>query len=67
MGTLVAIGVGCYFYVSSVNAERNATKARIEATNAILKRAYEINKLQIETLDDAKAKNYTVVCSKQDA
>lgn len=67
VGALVAIGIGCYFYVSSVNAERNATKARIEATNAILKRAFEINKRQIETLDDAKAKGYTVECSKQDA
>lgn len=67
MGGLVALGIGCFFYASSVNAEREARKARIDATNAILKRAYEINKLQIETLEDAKAKNFTVVCSKQDA
>lgn len=67
MGGLVALGIGCFFYASSVNAERVARKARIDATNAILKRAFEINKLQIETLEDAKAKNFTVVCSKQDA
>ena len=66
-GTLVALAIGCYFYASGVNAEREARKARIDATNAILKRAYEINKHQIETLEDAKVKNYTVVCSKQDA
>jgi len=67
LGSLVALGIGCFFYVSSVNAERNARKAKIDATNAILKRASEINKMQIETMDDAKAKNYTVVCSKEDA
>ena len=67
IGGLVALGIGCFFYASSVNAEREARKARIDATNAILKRAFEINKLQIETLEDAKAKNFTVVCSKQDA
>ena len=67
LGSLVAMGIGCFFYVSSVNAERNARKAKIEATNAILRRAHEINKMQIETMDDAKAKNYTVVCTKEDA
>ncbi|MBQ8479234.1 MAG: hypothetical protein IJ503_02480 [Akkermansia sp.] len=67
LAALVALGVGCFFYVSQVNAERNAQKARIDATNAILKRAFEINKQQIETMADAQAKGYTVVCSKQDA
>ena len=67
LAALVALGVGCFFYVSQVNAERNAQKARIDATNAILKRAFEINKQQIETMADAQAKGYTVVCSKADA
>lgn len=67
LGSLVALGIGCFIYVKNVNAERNARKAKIEATNAILKRAFEINKMQIETMDDAKAKNFTVVCSKEDA
>ena len=67
LAALVALGAGCFFYVGQVNAERNAQKARIDATNAILKRAFEINKQQIETMADAQAKGYTVVCSKEDA
>ncbi|MBR5894613.1 MAG: hypothetical protein IKZ13_03615 [Akkermansia sp.] len=67
LGSLVALSIGCSVYVQNVNAERNARKAKIDATNAILKRAHEINKNQIETMDDARRKNFTVECSKEDA
>ena len=67
LGALVALGIGCSIYVTKENAKSRARKAKIDATNAILKRASEINKNQIETMADAKAKGYTVVCSKEDA
>ncbi len=67
IGLLVAIGAGCFAYVSKSNAEQAAIKARVDATNAILQRAAEINKLQIETYADAQAKGVDVKCSKEDA
>lgn len=60
IGALVAIAAGCFAYVSKSNAEQ-------AATNAILQRAAEINKLQIETYADAQAKGVDVKCSKEDA
>ncbi|MBR3926114.1 MAG: hypothetical protein IKJ58_05055 [Akkermansia sp.] len=67
LGLFAAMGIGCYFYVSGENEKRGAQKARIDATNAILQRAVEINKHQIETLQDARAKGVNVVCSIDDA
>ncbi len=67
LGLFVAMGIGCYFYVSGENEKRGAQKARIAATNAILQRAVEINRHQIETLQDARAKGINVVCSRADA
>ncbi|MBR2125441.1 MAG: hypothetical protein IJ943_01755 [Akkermansia sp.] len=67
IGALVAIAAGCFAYVSKSNAEQAVIKARVDATNAILQRAAEINKLQIETYADAQAKGVDVKCSKEDA
>ncbi|MBR5886746.1 MAG: hypothetical protein IKZ07_00895 [Akkermansia sp.] len=67
IAALVVVAAGCFTYISKENAKREATKARVEATNAILKRAFEINKQQIETYADAQAKGVDVQCSKEDA
>lgn len=67
LASLLVVGAGCFTYITKENAKREATKARVEATNAILKRAFEINKQQIETYADAQAKGVDVQCSKEDA
>jgi len=67
VGSLVALAVGCTIYVLDNRAEAAARKAEIDACNAILKRAYAINKQGVETLQQAQDKNVDITCSKADA
>ena len=63
---VVFIGV-CTTIVIQHNAEQDAKRARNEKIMAVLRRAREINRLEINTLADARAKKVDVKCSKQEA
>lgn len=67
VGSIVALAIGCTIYVLDNRAEAAARKAEIDACNAILKRAYAINRQGVETLQQAKDKNVDITCSKADA
>ena len=64
---LVVVMCVCGALVIQHNAKLDARKAENAKIMKILNRAREINKHNVETLADAKAKNIDVRCSKQDA
>lgn len=57
----------CGYFIVKQNAENAATRERNARIMGILGRAREINKLQIESLADAKKKNVEIKCSKKEA
>lgn len=63
---LVFAGI-CGYFIVKQNAENAAMRERNARIMGILGRAREINKLQIESLADAKKKNVDIKCSKKEA
>ena len=66
-GILLVMAIGGYFMVKSSEDTNAAIKAKREAAKVVLYRAIEINQKEIFTLEDAKNKGVTIVCSPEDA
>ncbi len=66
-GVLVVFAGFCGYLVVKQNAENAAMRERNARIMGILSRAREINKLQIESLAEARKKNVNVKCSKKEA
>lgn len=67
VGGLVVIAGVCGSIVIQSRAEAEAKLAHQDYVNKLLRRAQDINKKGIETMDDARAKNVDIVCSRSDA
>lgn len=66
-GILLVLAIVGKFIVSSSEDAAAAVQAKRDAAAAVLNRAIEIVQKEINTLDDAKAQNVTIKCSKEDA
>lgn len=67
VGGLIVIAGVCGSVVVQSRAEAEAKLAHQDYVNKLLRRAQDINKKGIETMDDARAKNVDIVCSRSDA
>jgi len=67
VGGLIVIAGVCGSIVVQSQAEAKAKLEHQEYVNKLLRRAQDINQKGIETMDDARAKNVDIVCSKSDA
>ncbi|MFI3244008.1 MAG: hypothetical protein R3Y56_07140 [Akkermansia sp.] len=66
-GALLLLGGGAAYYVSSVNATKEAYAKNVAETNRLLRQAGNINKAGAETLADVEKKGIKLDCSLADA
>lgn len=67
LGIIAALGIGCGIYVHQQNVIYERVNTHREYVKVLLRRAQDVNRHGIETLAQAKEKNYEIKCSKKDA